>query len=54
MLGEPQRTIPRPDTVYPPQDKEDRRIIPLMTVGGKTGMGAGSTGGGDEETLMKD
>lgn len=54
VLGEPQRTLPRPDTAYPSQNAEDRRIIPLKTVTGKTGMGAGSSGGGDEETLMKD
>ena len=54
MLGEPQRTLPKPDTVYPAKENEDRRIIPLKTATGKTGVGAGSTGGGDEETLMKD
>ena len=54
VLGEPQRSLPRPDTVYPSQDKEDRRIIPLKTVAGKTEVGAGSTGGGDEDTLMKE
>ena len=54
VLGEPQRTLPKPDTVYPAKDNEDRRIIPLKTATGKTGVGAGSTGGGDEETLMKD
>ncbi|KAH9931538.1 uncharacterized protein B0H18DRAFT_989852 [Fomitopsis serialis] len=54
VLGEPQRTLPRADAVYPPGSEQDRRIIPLKTVTGKTGTGAGSTGGGDEEALMQE
>ncbi|KAH9834813.1 uncharacterized protein C8Q71DRAFT_126107 [Rhodofomes roseus] len=56
VLGEPQRTLPRTETVYSPRgdgDVEDRRIVPLRKITVNLSLGAGSTDGGDEEALIK-